>query len=189
METSALNANTMLDIYKLGTYYNPASTHYGEGKSVICDRCAKCNLTACIGYLNYDLCLSCADVVDRKANKSLQSTPMTGRVTDASLGITPRPISFDPLQVKSFMLQEQFRRTQQPLAPNPFDTASFMQQEQFRTSVQQAPRGSAMYDDYTQIQSDMQQDQFNSLQQSPQRGTSIDYSQVMSYMEQDQFDL
>lgn len=159
METLALNANTMLDIYKLGKYYNPASTHYGEGKSVICDRCAKRNLNACIGYLDYDLCLSCADVVDRKVNKSILQeqfrTPMQQGLRGATIA--------DRGQVMSYMQQDQF--SSRPL------------------------RGSTMYDDYTQIQSDMQQDQFNSLPQSSSRdATSNDYSQVMSFMEQDQFD-
>lgn len=47
-----------------GTYYYPAWRHYGSNHTdVVCDRCLKHNLTACIGYEEQDLCLRCADEI------------------------------------------------------------------------------------------------------------------------------
>ena len=54
------NDNVYEQICKYGTFYNPASKHYNtENANVVCDKCKKNNLTICIGYQNYDLCLSC----------------------------------------------------------------------------------------------------------------------------------
>jgi hypothetical protein len=52
---------------KFGTYYNPASRHYGSNASnVICDNCRKENLKACIGWENCDLCMQCIDRLNDK---------------------------------------------------------------------------------------------------------------------------
>lgn len=49
-------------IVDYGMYYFPAWRHYGNTpKNVICDKCLKSNLGACIGYGEQDLCLQCAD--------------------------------------------------------------------------------------------------------------------------------
>jgi|AntRauTorckE6833_2_1112554.scaffolds.fasta_scaffold178028_2 hypothetical protein len=53
-----------IDIYKLGTYYNPSQNHYGKDVEVSCDRCLKRDLVACIGWGDHDLCLTCASFVD-----------------------------------------------------------------------------------------------------------------------------
>lgn len=44
-----------------GTYYYPAWKHYNRKTNVFCDRCNKQNLRACIGYAQFDMCLSCVD--------------------------------------------------------------------------------------------------------------------------------
>ena len=49
----------MIDICKFGTYYEPASNHYGCQTNVICDRRHKDNLTVCFGWNTHDLCLQC----------------------------------------------------------------------------------------------------------------------------------
>ncbi len=51
-----------LKILDYGTFYYPAWKHYGHSTTeVVCDRCLKHNLSACIGYNDQDLCLKCAD--------------------------------------------------------------------------------------------------------------------------------
>jgi hypothetical protein len=44
-----------------GTYYYPAWKHYNRKTNVFCDRCNKQNLRACVGYSQFDMCLSCVD--------------------------------------------------------------------------------------------------------------------------------
>ena len=51
------------DIVINGKYYKPANSRYAPNSSVICDRCKKSDLIACIGYMDQDLCLPCADQV------------------------------------------------------------------------------------------------------------------------------
>jgi hypothetical protein len=53
------------DIAKYGKYYNPANLHYNNGTAVMCDRCKENKLVACIGYLDQDLCLPCADQISK----------------------------------------------------------------------------------------------------------------------------
>lgn len=51
----------LMEIAKKGMYFCPAYKHYGQMTNVVCDRCNKTNLKACIGYNDKDLCLKCAD--------------------------------------------------------------------------------------------------------------------------------
>lgn len=56
----------LLKIYKKGTYYNPAKSHYlssdsDEEINVTCDRCQTNNLEICIGYKEHNLCMKCID--------------------------------------------------------------------------------------------------------------------------------
>jgi hypothetical protein len=64
------------DVAKHGQYYNPAHKHYQHHArvNVVCDRCKKKNLDACIGYQDLDLCLSCAERVNEIIKKN-ESTP------------------------------------------------------------------------------------------------------------------
>mgnify|MGYP001565582938 CR=1 FL=1 len=48
------------NIARHGAYYNPAWKHYGRHTNVVCDKCRKSNLNVCIGYMQSDLCLTCA---------------------------------------------------------------------------------------------------------------------------------
>lgn len=54
-----MNQEILRNIVQYGQYYNPASSHYNTVTSVICDRCLQNNLTTCIGWDKYDLCLRC----------------------------------------------------------------------------------------------------------------------------------
>lgn len=59
------NSSNFVRICKNGTYYFPASSHYGENYNggVQCDRCFKANLKASIGYKDSDLCIECVSKV------------------------------------------------------------------------------------------------------------------------------
>ena len=48
-----------------GAYYYPAWKRYYEYAYISCDRCTRRILDACIGYKEYDLCLSCANDITR----------------------------------------------------------------------------------------------------------------------------
>lgn len=48
------------NIVNYGRYYKPANLHYNTTTMVMCDRCKKNDLDACIGYKDQDLCLLCA---------------------------------------------------------------------------------------------------------------------------------
>ena len=51
-------------ILERGTFYFPAGAHYGNPDAkVICDRCKRSGIPACIGFERNDLCLPCAEVV------------------------------------------------------------------------------------------------------------------------------
>lgn len=53
-------------LVKYGIYYNPACKHYNQEGEVICDKCHKRNLTICIGYETFDMCLQCVQEEDDK---------------------------------------------------------------------------------------------------------------------------
>lgn len=52
------------DIYKYGTYYNPAVSHYNNNGFVKCDNCDE-TLSICIGYQDQDLCMVCMDEISK----------------------------------------------------------------------------------------------------------------------------
>ena len=67
-----LDRDTMIKVYKYGTYYNPASKHYGgeETTNVVCDRCYKDHLDVCIGWQTHDMCLQCIHEISRELKKT-----------------------------------------------------------------------------------------------------------------------
>lgn len=65
----------MLKICNYGTYFNPANKHYKTTASVVCDRCFTNNLTSCIGWQTFDLCLTCVDTINKKIIPSILSDP------------------------------------------------------------------------------------------------------------------
>ena len=103
-----LEQQNYIDIYKNGTYYNPAHKHYPKQDrsqtNVVCDRCQKTNLGSSIGWQDYDLCLECTSKVEKLAGSHLQRvTPKEdpGRLTYMMQG-----------QFSTRMLQSQFRDSQ-----------------------------------------------------------------------------
>ena len=63
IDMSVLPINDLIvkSILNRGTFYYPASAHYGGAMVVSCDLCRRSNLTACIGFDKYDLCLTCVE--------------------------------------------------------------------------------------------------------------------------------
>ena len=53
-----------INVYRYGTYYNPAWKHYGKPGSVGCDRCLRDGLTVSVGWMEFDICLACLDEID-----------------------------------------------------------------------------------------------------------------------------
>lgn len=56
--------DAFMKVYEHGTYYNPAQKHYREDIEVGCDRCLKTDIKVCLGYLEYDLCMTCVADID-----------------------------------------------------------------------------------------------------------------------------
>lgn len=56
-----LDSNDVKSIIEFGVYYNPSGRHYGQNSTnVVCDRCKKTGLDACMGYGgSLDLCIPC----------------------------------------------------------------------------------------------------------------------------------
>lgn len=66
------SSNLYHDICTYGTFFNPASRHYGmHDANVICDRCRRQYLDVCIGYGSRDLCLQCVQEVTRQIQSPL----------------------------------------------------------------------------------------------------------------------
>lgn len=62
------------DIYRYGSYYNPARNHYNYNGHVMvnCDRCLKEDLSVCIGWNSHDLCLDCIADIDAFMNGEVE---------------------------------------------------------------------------------------------------------------------
>ncbi len=100
MDIQPIDKNTMLQIYKYGTYYSPASKHYGDDlANVVCDRCFKNNLDICIGWLTHDVCISCMKEINNGINNGINNKTINKKkVTPVNRGIARR------------MMQRQFRQ-------------------------------------------------------------------------------
>ena len=81
MNQQNLSQSTFEQIIKYGVYYNPASKHYASfGESnVACDKCHKSNLNVCIGYQNYDLCVSCVQKINESSSNKIFNKPLTSK--------------------------------------------------------------------------------------------------------------
>ncbi len=84
------NENIFQDICRHGTFYYPASSHYGyDTANVICDRCKDQHLDVCIGYKKqYDLCLRCVQEIC-KNNKKMPPVSLSGKFTKTSYSEFP----------------------------------------------------------------------------------------------------
>ena len=102
--------NDFTNITKYGTFYYPASKHYSHNNpaaNVVCDRCKRSGLDACIGWNDQDLCLSCVNEIIK----------------------THSPIQRDHPESLTFMQQSQFRTNMQQSQFRP--TMTEMEQSQF----------------------------------------------------------
>lgn len=51
-------------VYEKGSYYCPANSRYNNTGMVICDRCSRQKLKACLGYEGADMCMQCVAALD-----------------------------------------------------------------------------------------------------------------------------
>ena len=181
MNNPPLDRETMIKVYKNGTYYNPASKRYGPDANVVCDRCKKSKLDVCIGLQIYDLCLACVQEINELLKKKPVTTlppglpecsrnpPLTrmiqsqfrppGSSTSGGMRTNMLQNQFRPNDIATLMVQNQFR-------PND-DVKSYMQVNQFRYPV-------------TDIRAEMKQNKFIYPEE-------IDDDDMMSFMIQNQF--
>lgn len=104
MTDNPINKETMLQIYSNGTYYSPATKHYGDDSiNVVCDRCFKNNLDVCVGWLTHDLCLQCVTEIGNKVNKKVDKAEGAKKVEEQDK--KPRVRS-----MTKKMMQRQYRR-------------------------------------------------------------------------------
>ena len=62
-----LDNSIFLEIIEEGNFFFPAYRHYGSlPKNIRCDRCLRTNLSCSIGYINYDLCMRCVEIICEK---------------------------------------------------------------------------------------------------------------------------
>ena len=62
------------NIFYKGKFYNPAWTHYGKQTNISCDKCKRNNLTVCIGWEAFDLCMDCVSSLDNLLNKPVPTS-------------------------------------------------------------------------------------------------------------------
>lgn len=120
----SIDQETIDNIVKNGTYYNPAYNHYGYVTSVKCDKCNRAGINVCIGWEKYDLCMACVDLLTTKK----PDLPKPRNLNDGFNGIY------------TLMMQSQFKPRPTPIEKNnkkldeidASSTLSFMMQEQFK---------------------------------------------------------
>lgn len=85
------------DVAKKGSYYYPAHTHYGRETIVTCDRCAKANLKACVGYVDIDLCLECISTVINQLDVQSQTNNVlsnhSNAISDRNVTVTEKTLT------------------------------------------------------------------------------------------------
>lgn len=128
MSNLPLDRETTIKIFKNGTYYNPASSHYNTGASVICDRCKRTNLDMCIGYESYDLCFQCIQDISLQLKKPMYS-PLPSPDIATYMQQSQFQTNMEQSQYKTRMLQRQFRNYE---VDSDDDMKTFMVQSQFR---------------------------------------------------------
>ena len=129
-----MDSKMCIAVYKNGQYYNPALKHYNNkpGVVVICDNCKDTNLKTSIGWLEFDLCLSCVASMDENVIKPISSVqPLTQMKQSQFL------TNMEQSQFLTKMVQSQFKRPLTKVVTrmvqsqfNPEDL-SYMEQEQF----------------------------------------------------------
>lgn len=104
-------------ILERGTFYFPAGAHYGNPDAkIICDRCKRSGIPACIGFERNDICLPCAELVALRTPVTGSSfrIPVSGPLREVRPEIGPRVMTlmvqdmFD--RPRTRMMHEMFRR-------------------------------------------------------------------------------
>lgn len=115
-----------------GTFYFPAKTHYSSNPiaTVTCDMCHQTQLRACIGYRDWDVCLTCANTLTELINSGLYQGDAGGQ---ARLQSQPQPRP-QPQGALTYMAQDQFGGSRQlPTGGR----LTRMAQSQFLTNMEQ----------------------------------------------------
>ena len=56
----------IMNVYKKGKYYCPANSHYCKDGPVGCDMCGECDICVCIGWCEYDICMTCMCALEKE---------------------------------------------------------------------------------------------------------------------------
>jgi len=144
MTNQPISKEIMLNISKYGIYYNPASKHYNSNTNVVCDRCFKHNISTCIGWQTYDLCLVCVNTINNDFDKDFVPTKPNkpvGHTVHMTTNMMQGQFRDEPNHITK-MLQHQYRKdpgvlTQMKQAQfRNYDTEddykTYMMQSQFR---------------------------------------------------------
>ena len=125
----SVDQETLDKIVKNGTFYNPASKHYSYETDVKCDKCLKTGINICIGWENYDLCMSCVDLLSKK--------PVVPRPV-----VPSKPDDFTPT-VCIMMMQDQFKPAENLVSMPPWlndNRISKMLQHQYEAPTPTKPK-------------------------------------------------
>lgn len=162
MNTSPINKDTMMKIYKYGTYYNPATKHYKDSVNITCDKCSRSNLNVAIGLESYDMCLECINEISNMQREFTTSGIQTQMMQNKfSVRTNMEQNQFD---VRTNMMQNQF---------NPSNIQTYMQQNKFNTS---------------ELRTMMSQNQFDSSElRTKMMQNQYDYSNIQTEMMKNQF--
>lgn len=100
-----------LNIIKKGTYYYPALKHYDlDDGNIICDRCNRNNIPACIGYNDKDLCMECVnDIISFEKTKTTSEVHVKAKTKTKSKD-----------KLKSKMRQSMFKSMPKKMKQNMF---------------------------------------------------------------------
>lgn len=122
--------NNILDTYKYGKYYNPATSHYNNPTTtVICDRCGKQNLITAIGYDEFDLCLKCVYIMGKNESKKKDA------LNKSSIDNIKHQINLsEQNNIKKF-IEQQIRKSldtpTMPIKDDDENEATFMEQDMY----------------------------------------------------------
>ena len=176
MSGQTLDKETMIKVYKFGSYYNPASNHYGNAANVVCDRCFKDNLDISIGWQTYDLCLQCINVINIELKNKSPCKPTPGKPYNQPVQYMTNMMQnqFTPDDTKVRMLQRLYKQD------NDNGYKTYMMQEQF-TPVKPSEIK------YTMLQHMYKKDNDNKSKQYKNPKDDSDDDQYLTFMMQGQF--
>jgi len=121
MSILPINDLIVKSILNRGTFYYPASAHYGGAVVVSCDLCRRSNLTACIGFDKYDLCLTCVERTSSAPSGLMMLRPPmpeapTTLMMQDSVRFPATRIQDSIRQPMTYMMQDSVVRRREPVA-------------------------------------------------------------------------